>query len=204
MRSAYARLVRAWRCRTVVVIGVALLALGMLGAAAAAPASTSAAPAKQWTANFCGSILNWVSYINQRTASYNKAVDTWKAKGHGKISKIRGVVIAYVGDTTTSTDQMVKKVRAFGAPAVGNGAKTQSQVNTALAQVDAIFHTALAQARDLPTSNAVLFLKKTLALSAQIKTGFNKVGGAFTAIGANASPALAAAGRSTPACQQLG
>jgi hypothetical protein len=193
--------VRAWQRRTVVLIGVTLLAFG---AGSSVRASTTTIPAKQWTANFCGSILGWVSYINQRTGSYNKAIDNWKVNGHGKISKIRGVVIAYVRDTTASTDQMVQKVKAAGPPAVGNGAKTQSQVNTALARVAAIFHTALAQARQLPTANASLFLKRTLALSAQIKTGFNKVGAAFTAIGTNASPALTTAGRTTPACQKLG
>jgi hypothetical protein len=184
-----------------IVIAVGALALGSVSSVRAAP---TAIPAKRWTANFCGSILIWVAYIDKRTASYNKAIADWKANGHGQVGKIRGVVIAYVRDTTVSTDQMVQKVKSAGPPAVTNGSKTQSQVNSALAQVGAIFHTALARARKLPTTNASLFLTETLALSRQIKTGFIKIGGAFTAIGKNASPALTAAGRATPACQKLG
>ncbi len=196
----YAPAVRAWRGRTVVLIGVTLLALG---AGSSVRASTTAIPAQQWTANFCGSILTWVTFIDQRTDAYNKAIDNWKVNGHGKISKIRGVVIAYVRDTTVSTDQMVHKVKAAGPPAVTNGAKTQSQVNAALGQVGAVFHTALTQARKLPTTNPVLFLSRTQALTKQIGTGFGKVSGAFAAIGKSASPALKTAGRTSPACQAL-
>ena len=107
-------------------------------------------------------------------------------------------------DTTAQTDKMVAKVESAGPPAVTNGAKTQSQVNAALAQVSAIFHSALSQAAKLPTKNAGLFITRTVALGQQIGTGLGKVGDALAAIGKNASPALTAAGRTTPACKKLG
>ena len=183
----------------VVLLGVALLVLP----AGSATAST-AIPPKQWTANFCGSVVSWIAIINTRTAAYNKAIDTWKASRKRKISTIRGVVVAYVRDTTTSTDRMVSNVKRAGPPAVANGSKTQAQVNAALAQVSAVFHRALAQARSLPTSDAILFISKTTALGQQISSGLNKIGGAFTAIGKTSSPALDIAARATPACKKLG
>ena len=174
-----------------------------LGAGSSTRASTTATPANQWAANFCGSILTWATFIDRRTDSYNTAIEGWKANGHGNIGKIRGVVIAYIRDTSASTDHMVQKVKSAGAPAVTNGARTQSQINAALARVGAIFHTALARARKLPTTNPSLFLTKTQALDKQIRTGFSKVGDAFAAIGNSASPALKTAGRTSPACQEL-
>ena len=77
-------------------------------------------------------------------------------------------------------------------------------MNAALAQVSAVFHQALAQARALPTSNPILFISKTTALSQQIASGLGKIGGAFTAIGKTSSPALGTAARTTAACKKLG
>ena len=172
--------------------------------ASSASASTAAIPPKQWATNFCGSIVAWVSVVEKRTSAYNTAIAKWKASPNKKISAIRGVVVAYVRDTTASTDQMVLQVKRAGPPAVTNGAKTQTQVNTALAQVSAVFHKALVQARALPKSNAILFISKTTALGQQIISGFSKIGAAFTAIGKTSSPALDTAARATPACKKLG
>jgi hypothetical protein len=191
---------RAWRGKAVVLIGVALLVLP----AGSASASTEAIPPKQWAANFCGSVGAWISVIQKRTSAYNKAIATWRASSNKKISTIRGVVVAYVRDTAASTDQMVSNVKRAGPPAVTNGAKTQTQVNAALAQVSAVFHRALAQARALPTSNPILFISKTTALGQQITSGLSKIGVAFTAIGRTSSPALDTAARTTAACNKLG
>jgi len=183
-----------------VLIGVVLLALP----AASASASTTAIPPKQWAANFCGSIVTWITVVQKRTSDFNTAIATWKASPGKKISAIRGVVVTYVRDTTVSTDLMVSKVKRAGPPAVANGAKTQAQVNAALAQVSAVFHQALVKAKALPKSNATLFITKTAALSQQIGTGLGKIGDAFTAIGNTASPALDSAAHVTPACNKLG
>jgi hypothetical protein len=192
---------RAWRGKAVVVLSVVLLALF---AGSTAPASSDAIPAKQWAANFCDSVASWISLIQTRTAVYDKAIGAWKANGHGKIKKIRSVLIVYVNDTTKLTDTMISKVKAAGPPAVPNGAKTQAQVNSGLAQVGAVFHTALTQAKALPTSNAIRFAQKAQALAATISTGVQAIGPTFTAIGKTASPALTRAARATPACQKLG
>jgi len=191
---------QAWRGKAVVLIGVALLALP----AASVPAATAAIPPKQWTANFCGSIVAWISTVQKRTSAYSAAIDKWKASPNKKVSAVRGLVIAYVRDTTASTDQMVTKVKRAGPPAVANGAKTQAQVNAALAQVSAVFHQALAQAKALPKTNPILFISKTTALGQQISSGLNKIGAAFTAIGKTSSPALESAARTTAACKKLG
>ena len=191
---------RAWRVKVVVLIGVVLLAIPP----ASASASAGAIPPREWAANFCGSVVAWVSVVQKRTSAYNKVIATWKASSNKKISTIRGVVVAYVRDTTASTDQMVLKVKRAGPPAVANGVKTQAQVNAALAQVSAVFHQALAKAGALPTSNPILFISKTTALSRQITSGLSKIGDAFTAIGKISSPALDSAARTTAACKRLG
>ena len=192
----------AWSSRAAVLLGIALLLA--LAASTSAPASTAAIPAKRWTANFCGSIGSWITQIRARTATYNTSITAWKKTGNGKISKIRGILVVYVGDTSTLTDTMISKVKDAGPPAVANGAKTQAQVNAALGQVSAIFHKALTQARALPKSNAILFAQKAEVLAATINSGVAAIGPAFAAIGKTAAPALTRAGRTTAACQNLG
>jgi hypothetical protein len=189
------------------VLVVAVAAALMATSAAASPESAeapAAVPAKTWTANFCGSIASWIAVVQRRTTAYNKAIETWKASGQGKIAAIRAVVVAYVRDTTAATDRMVAKVRAGGAPAVPKGATTQTLVMTALGRISGVFHTALTQARALPRSNAVRFITKTTALSKQIVAGFGKIGGAFAAIDKQSSTLLETAARATPACAKLG
>ena len=188
--------------RAAVVLGITLLLA--LAASTSAPASTKAIPPKQWTTNFCGSIGSWITQIRARTAIYNTSIAAWRKTGNGKISKIRGILVVYVGDTSKLTDTMISKVKDAGPPAVTNGAKTQAQVNAALGQVAAIFHKALTRAKALPKSNAILFARQAASLAATIDSGVAAIGPAFAAIGKSAAPALTRAGRTTRACQTLG
>ena len=177
-----------------------LLALVLSGVAAGA---TQNASPKKWVSTFCGSVLTWEHTVKSDSAKLVKEVNSLKKGGKVDLPAAKRKLIGFLGGLVKSTNTMIGKIKAVGAPDVKNGAKIQKGVLAAFGQVAKAFKDGQNSAKALPTNNAKAFSKASLALAQAIQSSTNRIGAAFTALSKYSSKPLDDAAKNTPVCTKL-
>jgi hypothetical protein len=177
-----------------------LLVLALSGVAAGA---TQNASPKKWVSVFCGSVLTWEHTVKSNSAQLEKAVNGLKQGGTGKLPAAKAKLVGFLGSLVKSTNTMIGKIKAVGAPAVKNASKIQKGVLDAFAQVTKAFKDGQNAAKALPTNNAKAFEKAALALAETIQSSTNRIGAAFSALSKYSSKPLDDAAKKDPACAKL-
>jgi hypothetical protein len=177
-----------------------LLVLALSGVAAGATQSSSP---KKWVSTFCGSVLTWEHTVKSNSAQLEKAVNGLKKGGTANLPAAKSKLVGFLGGLVKSTNTMIGKIRAGGAPDVKNGSKIQKGVLDAFAQVAKAFDDGKKAAQALPTKNAKAFQKAAIALAETIQSSTNRIGAAFSALSKYSSKPLDDAAKKDTACAKL-
>jgi hypothetical protein len=175
------------------------LALVLVSSGVAACATRNATP-KKWVSVFCGSVATWEHVVKAREAKLEKKT----AALQKNLPAARSALVVFLGDVVDSSRVMRGNVKAVGAPNVKNGAKIQTLVLSAFAQLTKAFEDARASARQLPVTSQAVFSKSATALAVKIQAASNRVTGAFHALDKYSAKTLDKVAKKTAACQNLG
>lgn len=181
----------------------ASLLIVLVLSSAAAGATRNSAPEK-WVHVFCGSVVTWEKSVKTNTTKLNQTLASLKSSGKVDIPTAKQKLVGFLGKVVHSTDTMVKQIKAVGAPSVKNGAKIQSGVVSAFAQLEKAFQDAKTTATKLPTNSAKAFSGKALALAKTIQSSANRIGTAFRALDKYSTATLNDAAKKDAACAKLG
>jgi hypothetical protein len=177
-----------------------LLVLALSGIAAGATQSSSP---KKWVSAFCGSVLTWEHTVKSNSARLEKAVNGLRQGGTTNLTAAKSKLVGFLGGLVRSTNTMIGKIKAVGAPDVKNGSKIQKGALDGFAQVAKAFGDGKKSAQALPTNNAKAFSKAALVLAETIQSSTNRISAAFSALSKYSSKPLDDAARKTAACAKL-
>src|SRR5205807_7145788 len=117
---------------------------------------------KKWVSTFCGSVVVWEHTVKTNSAQLVKEINSLKQGGSVNLPAARSKLVGFLGGLVKTTNTMIGKVKAVGAPDVKNGSKIQKGVLDAFAQVATAFKQGQASARALPVSNRQAFSKAAI------------------------------------------
>ncbi len=186
--------------RSLAVIASLLLVLTL--SSVAAGATRNASP-KKWVNVFCVSVVAWEKAAKTDRANLDKTLAGLHSAGHAQIPALKKKLVGFLGGVVHSTDTMIARIRAVGAPDVTNGEKIQSGVLGAFTQLRKAFQDAKVSAGKLPTGNAKVFSSKAAALALTVQSSTNRIGSAFRALDKYATAPLNDAARKDAACAKL-
>jgi hypothetical protein len=178
-----------------------LLALVLSGVAAGA---TRNAPPKKWVGVFCSSIYTWEKTVTVETANLKTTITKLKKGGAVNLGAARAQLVGYLGRVVTSTDTLVHKLKATGAPAVPNGSKLQAVLLKGIGQIRTAFANGQKAARALSTSNRAAFGKGAENIGSAITAAGNQSQAVLSGLAKYDSKALEAAFKADPTCAKLG
>ncbi len=187
--------------RSLAVTASLLLVLVLSGVAAGATRNSTP---EKWVSVFCGSVVTWEKTVKSNTAKLNATLAAFKQAGTTDIPAVKSKLVGFLKGVVRSTDTMVKRIKAVGAPDVKDGDKIQSGVIAAFGQLRKAFDDARKGAQKLPTDDAKAFKSKGLALAKTIQASANRIGAAFRALDKYATKELNDAAKKEPACLKLG
>ena len=177
-----------------------LLVLALSGVAAGATQSSSP---KKWVSTFCGSVATWERTVRSDSAKLSKAVSGLKKGGKVDLPAAKSKLVGFMGGLIKTTNTMIGKVKAVGAPDVKNGSKIQKGVLDGFGQVAKVFKDGQASARTLSTTSRQAFSKAAQKLAQTIQASGSRVAAAFTALSKYSSKPLDDAAKKDPACAKL-
>ena len=169
----------------------------------AAGATRNASP-KKWVNVFCVSVGSWEKSVKTNRGNLDKTLAGLKSTGHANIPALKGKLVGFLAKVVHSTDTMIVRIRATGAPNVKNGGKIQSGVLDAFQQLRKAFQEAKATAQKLPTGSAKTFAARAEALALTVQSSTNRIGSAFRALDKYSTAPLNDAARKDAACAKLG
>jgi hypothetical protein len=178
-----------------------LLALALSGVAAGA---TKNAPPKKWVGVFCGSIYTWEKTVTSETAKLKTTITKLQKGGPVNLVTARTQLAGFLGRVVASTDTLVHKLKATGAPSVPNGSKLQALLLKGIGQIRTAFANGQKAARALPTNNRAAFGKGAENIGTAITAAGNNSQGVLSGLGQYDSKALEAAFKADPTCAKLG
>ena len=168
-----------------------------------AAGATQTATPKKWVSVFCGSVLVWEHSVKSDSAKLKNEINSLKQGGTVSLPAARSKLVGFLGRLVKTTNTMIGKVKAVGAPDVKNGSKIQKGVIDAFAQVATAFKQGQASARALSVSSKQAFSKAALKLSQTIQATANRVSAAFNALAKYSSKPLDDAANHAKDCLKL-
>ena len=169
------------------------------GATSAAPTGEGVA-VEEWAGSVCGSVNTWLQGINAKGTQLGQDV-----QGVSDLTKGRDLLVQFMQDAVTLTDDMLSGVESAGAPAVENGEQLSEDLLTALQPVKDTFAQALEQAKTLPTDDPTAFSQAATQLGQDITDSQTQFSASFDQLQAKYDDqALNQAFNTVPACTQLG
>jgi len=187
--------------RSLAVTACVLLALALSGVAAG---STQDATPKQWVSTLCGSLLTWEQTVKKEFAQLNTTVVTLKKSGNADPKRAKSELVTFLGRIVGSTNTLVGKLRAVGAPSMQNGDKLQNAILTGLGQVNKAFKDAKKAAQKLPTGSRKQFTLAAQRLGTTVKASVTRANAALSGLAKYDTPELDQAFKDDPACKKLG
>jgi hypothetical protein len=187
----------------VAVLASLLAVLALSGVAAGATAKQSSTP-DQWVSTFCGSLVTWEQTVKTSSTKLAGTITALKKKsGKVNVPVAKAKLVAFMNTLVSSTDRLVRQIKAVGAPSITNGDKLQAGVLKAFGQIETAFKQARTATKKLP-KDPKGFSKGALAISSTITASTNRVGGAFNALQQYDTQELETAAKNTPACARIG
>jgi len=175
----------------------------VLGLSSVAAGATQTASPKKWVSVFCGSVLTWEHTVKSNTTKLSNEINGLKQGGKVSLPAAKSKLVGFLGGLVKSTNTMIAKVKAVGAPDVKNGAKLQKGVLDAFGQVATAFKQGQSAAKALPTSTRQAFSKAALKLAETIQATANRVTAAFNALQKYSTKPLDDAARHDKDCLKL-
>jgi hypothetical protein len=158
---------------------------------AATTASKGTTTPADYAAGVCSAINGWLTTVQNGAT----AVGTPKNPTEGKAA-----ILKYLSGVVDSTQTMIDKVDAVGAPAIDNGAEIQATVLSALNKVKDVFSQAETKAESLSTTNQAEFQATTAQIGASLQAASPDI---QTSLSSISSSGLDQAFSNDPECQKL-
>jgi len=166
----------------------------------ASSGSSEAVPVEAWAGEVCGAVSTWLDSINTSDTKLNEDV-----QGLTDLNQIRDVLVQFLNDSVSVTDDMIKGVQSAGAPDVDNGKQLSADLVAALKPVKDTFQKAADDAKSLPINDQTAFSQAATKLGQSITDSQTEFSGAFDALQKKYDdPAINKAFETVPACAQLG
>jgi hypothetical protein len=182
--------------RTFIALTVAALALAASSGCGGGEEATGASP-EEWSADVCGALSSWKSDLETRA---NELQDT--AASATSIAEGRDLIVDFLDETITRTDQMMNELEAAGNPAVDDGETIAREFRAEIAKIKPIFEDAREKAAALP-EDPQGFAEGAQEIGTAMSTAGDQVGAEFESSDKFDSPELEKAFDEDPACQQL-
>jgi hypothetical protein len=182
--------------RIYIALIVAALALGASACGGGDEAASGASP-QEWSADVCGALQSWRSDLETKTNDLQST-----AAGATSVAEGRDLIVDFLDETITRTDQMLNEVEAAGSPDVDDGETIARDFRTQLAKIKPIFEDAREKAADLP-DDPQGFAEGAQEIGTAMSTAGEQVGAEFESSDKFDSPELEKAFNDEPACQQL-
>lgn len=119
------------------------------------------------------------------------------------LSTVKAKVVKYLGASVKATDEVIKRLKRVGAPAVKNGDALQRGELTLLGHAKRTFQDAKKAAQALPTSNAKTLGKGLAAVGVKMTAVGKDISAAEARLHKFSSKALTNAARHESACNQV-
>jgi len=153
---------------------VALTCALALGAAACG-GSDDAAHNRAWARSFCTSLDRW----QRSTASSSQALQDYLKTPNLDTTATKARLGQYLKDQTTSTDRLIRSLRATGAPAIDAKEKAVRTLQDGSTAVKTAIADATAAVDALPVDNGEQFKAGIATANARLSQGFASFGDAL-------------------------
>ena len=139
----------------------------------------------------CGAINTWLESV--QNGANNIGSVTSPAEG-------KTAVVKYLSDVTASTQTMINKVDAVGAPATDNGEEVQATLLSALNKVKDVFSEAEKKAETLSTTDQAAFTATMTEIGTSLQAASGDVDSSLSSV---SSAGLDDAFKADAECQKL-
>lgn len=175
--------------RTAALVGVIAATVAVSGCGSGSSQISAAA--------YVRAVCNAVGPFERQVAARSDALNPQliKSPDQGKVT-LKGFLSAIASDTETA----LTRLRAAGTPNVVGGARIESTIVAAFAQLDKAMKSAATSANNLPTTSASAFQAAATTLGTSIRSSMNGIG---TSLSALRSSTLQKAALKEPACSSL-
>lgn len=177
-----------------------LLVLALSGVAAG---STQNASPQKWAHTLCTSLVTWQHTVKTEFTKLKTTVDKLKKNGNADPVKAKHELVSFLGRIVSSTNVLIGKIKAVGAPNTKNGDKLQKTLISGLGQLNKAFKNAKKSAQSLPTGSRKAFSQGAQRLATTLQASDNQVGTALSGLAKYDTKELDQAFKSDPACKQI-
>jgi hypothetical protein len=151
-------------------------------------------PVKAWASKVCEATTHWIDEIGSLNAGLAQKLDA------SSVASLRGSTVAYLDDILSSTDRMIERVEAAGAPRVEGGPQAARHVLSGLQAAREALQDARERAADLTTGDPAAFSEALRQIGEEVSASLARVGASMASF---RSPALDAAARDVRRCREL-
>ena len=162
--------------------------------------SGSGVAVETWAGGVCSSVDTWLQGINAKGTQLSQDV-----QGVSDLNKGRDLLVQFMEDAVSLTDDMLSGVESAGSPDVENGEQLQADLLAALQPVKDTFSQAVDKAKALPTDDPTAFSEAATQLGQEITDSQTAFSASFDQLQAKYDdPAVNQAFTDVPSCAQLG
>lgn len=191
------------RSTTKSVVATAFMCLALALSGVAAGANQSASP-KKWVGVLCGSLVTWEQTVKSETGKLETEINKLRKGGPVNLGVAKTQLTGFLGRLVGSTDTLLGKLKAVGAPAVTNGSKLQSTLLKGLGQINTAFENGKKSSQALPTSNRTAFSNGAKRIGLTISASGNQSQAALSGLARYDSKALDDAFKANKTCSKIG
>lgn len=177
-----------------------LLVLALSGVAAG---STQTSTPQKWVSTLCSSLVTWEQTVKKEYAQLKTTVNKLKKNGNADPKTGKAELVRFLGHIVSSTNVLVHRLKAVGAPDMQNGDKLQSALITGLGQVRKAFKDAKTAAQKLPTGSKKQFAVAAQRLSVTVNSNVSRANGALSGLAKYDTKELDDLFKADAACRKL-
>lgn len=184
------------RALGVLCVVLALAAAGCGGGGDGDGRSSSKTP-DEWASTVCGALEDWGRSLQAGSEDLGPALQNTK-----DLQNVKEKYIGFLEDAEQNSQELVDEVKSAGPPETEEGQALQSELVSALEQVQESFARAVDRAGEISTKDADSFRSGVGELSNDVEKNLQAAGAFFSGIGER-SPEIEEAMDGTPSCGQF-
>lgn len=186
--------------KSLAVTACMLLVFALSGVAAGA---TQSSTPQKWVSTLCSSLVTWEQTVKKEFTQLQKTVNKLKKSGNAQPKPAKAELVRFLGHIVSSTNTLVNRLKAVGAPDMENGDKLQSTLLSGLGQVNKAFKDAKKAAQKLPTGSRKQFALAAERLSVTVNASVSRANGALSALAKYDTKQLDDLFKADAACKKL-
>jgi HPt (histidine-containing phosphotransfer) domain-containing protein len=189
--------------RTLVAVSLVVAALlaGCGGGDGGGGGGDGGVPPKQWASDVCGALGTWLSDLQSRETQIESDLENADSSDLGSIKRI---LVDFLDDAVTETDEMIDDVEAAGTPDVDRGDELQQDFVNGISKARTAFQDAKTTAEDLSTDDQQAFTEGAQKIEDQLDAESEAIEDTFNRLDEKYDvPDLDKAFDEEPACEDV-